>query len=197
MYSRDQLIFIQGFDKARLSHQVMPNKEGLNARAIRASNHAERKNHMNKSILTVALACLALTGFAAAASGHEEDEQPREPVYGPRGQQVESRQDVRYDGREQYRQAQGGSGLGREVDHLNRMLQHVEREMRRYPATRSVRRQFQHLRAEAYELNNQFRRGEQYYNRRRVRAQIAHMHDELHDVEEDLHVPAAEFYQWR
>ncbi len=76
------------------------------------------------------------------------------------------------------------------------MLQHVEREMRRYRPDRHIRRQYQHIRAEAYELNNQFRRGAQYYDRRRLRAQIAHMHSELHHIEEELHVPANEYYQW-
>ena len=77
------------------------------------------------------------------------------------------------------------------------MLQHVEREMRRYRPDRHIRRQYQHIRAEAYELNILFRRGAQYYDRRRLRAQIAHMHSELHHIEEELHVPAHARYELR
>lgn len=88
------------------------------------------------------------------------------------------------------------SRLGSEVRHLNHMLRHVERSMHRSGATRHVWRQYRHIRAGARELNEQFRRGAQYYDRPRLLAQIRHMHDELHHIEEDLDVPAREYYQW-
>ena len=93
-----------------------------------------------------------------------------------------------------------GDGLGqlrREVNHLNRMIDHVRGEMRAYGAGRRIRAQYEHIRAEGYRLNNQFRRGEQYYDRRRVRAQIEHMRAELRQIERNLHVRANNLYQWR
>ncbi len=143
---------------------------------------------MNRTILTVAVTCLAFAGFRNVAWAHEDDEQDVQPVYQEYGQRS---------GHREFGRQPRGSRLDSEVHHLNRMLQHVEREMRRYRPDRHIRRQYQHIRAEAYELNHQFRRGAQYYDRRRLRAQIAHMHSELHHIEEDLHVPANEYYQWR
>lgn len=87
--------------------------------------------------------------------------------------------------------------MGDELQHLNGMLQHVERELRTYRADRHARSEFQHIRAEAYDLNNRFRRGEQYYDRRRVLGQIEHMHDELHHLEEEMRVPANLIFRWR
>lgn len=163
--------------------------------------------HMNKTILTVAVSCLALGGLSGIASAHEEDEQPPQvieqgvqygrPVYQANGQDPRYDRESRRDDDRVFDRRSGGDGLGREVDHLNRMLQHVEREMRRYRADRHIRGEFQHLRAEAYQLDNQFRRGAQFYDARRLRAQIAHMHDELHHIEEELHVPVNEFFAWR
>lgn len=69
--------------------------------------------------------------------------------------------------------------------------------MRRYRADGHIRGEFRHLRAEAYQLNNQFQRGAQFYDRRRLRAEVAHMHDGLHHIEEELHVPANLYFQWR
>lgn len=83
-----------------------------------------------------------------------------------------------------------------EVDHLNRMLAHVRNSMRRYGADRHAWQEYGHLQDEVRQINRQFRRGEQYYNRRRLRAQIEHMHDELHHLEEELKVPARFYYQW-
>ncbi|MDQ6861892.1 MAG: hypothetical protein M3032_12145 [Verrucomicrobiota bacterium] len=87
--------------------------------------------------------------------------------------------------------------MQRDVDHLNGMMDHVRREMRTYGAGRRIQYQYEHLRAEARQLNYQFQRGDQYYDRSRLRAQIRHMHEELHAIEQNLHVRANELYQWR
>jgi hypothetical protein len=84
-----------------------------------------------------------------------------------------------------------------EIDHLNRMLVHVQGELRRYGADRHIWSEYQHVRAEVWQLNNQFRRGEQFHNRRRLRAEIEPLHGELHHIEQELHVRANEWYQWR
>ena len=129
---------------------------------------------MNKNILAVVLTSLALVGFNQFATAHQEDEDH------PRHEDHE-----------------GGGRLAYEVNHLNQMLGHVQRELRRYGADRHIWSEYQHVRAEARQLNNQFNRGEQVYNRRRLRAEIEHMHGELHHIEQELHVRAEEWYRWR
>ncbi len=143
---------------------------------------------MNKNTLAVAFTGLALVSFGQLASAHEEDEDTSPPVY-------QQNNDPRYDARQQF--DRGGGRLRYEVDHLNRMLAHVQGELRRYRADRRIWGQYEHIRDEARRLNNQFRRGEQFYNRGQVRAQIEHMHDELHQIEQDLHVPSNAWYRWR
>ncbi len=158
---------------------------------------------MNKHILTVALTGLALTGFCQIASAHDEDEdnpqQGYQQSYDPRyadPRYVDPRNaDPRHSDHQEFDHR--GGGLEYEVDHLNRMVAHVQGELRQYGADRHMLREYQHVRDEAYQVSNQFRRGEQYYNRRRLRAQIEHMHNELHHIEQELHVPANAWYRWR
>ncbi len=154
---------------------------------------------MKKLIKFSAIVLLGMTCAALPAMAHENDEQDQqndERVYTPNAQFQ------RYDGnREGYdgRPRRRGDGLGqlqREVDHLNGMVAHVRNSMRRYGADRHMWQEYGHLQAEVRQLNSQFQRGEQYYNRSRLRAQIAHMHDELHHLEEELHMPSTNYFQW-
>jgi hypothetical protein len=133
---------------------------------------------MNKNIITVAFTSLALVSFNQFATAHENDED-----------------NPRHDRHQEFEH--NGGGLDYEIDHLNRMLGHVQRELRQYGADRHIWSEYQHVRGEAWRLNRQFRRGEQFYNRRQLRAEIEHMHDELHHIEQELHVRAQEWYQWR
>lgn len=163
---------------------------------------------MNNTFKLTTVAIVSLAGFALTTSAHEEDENvpPQQPVYEQQAVQ-RSYQDRVYDPNE--RRSDYGdnrvfehrrSGLGevqRDVEHMNGMMAHVEREMRKYRAGRHIWSEYGHLRAEASQLNNQFQRGEQYYDRRRLRGEIAHMHGELHHIEQELHVPAEGYYQWR
>ena len=156
-----------------------------------------------KKILTItAAAIMGVAGLAFTTSAHdpEENDQQRvdprrtdETIYDPRG---DDRQN--YDRRNYDRQKDWDAipRLRRQVDHLNRMLDHVRAEMRDYGANRRIWAHYEHIRAEAWQLNNDFRRGVQYYDRRRLRAQIEHMHDELHSIEGQLHVRADRYYRW-
>ncbi len=151
---------------------------------------------MKKIITTSATALLSLAGFALTATAHEEDENipQQQPIYEQRGD--DRRSD--YGDHRVFEHRRSGLGeLQREVDHMNGMMAHVEREMREYRAGRHIWSEYGHLRAEAAQLNNQFRRGEQYYDRHRLRAEIQHMHGELHHIEQELHARAEGYYQWR
>lgn len=146
-----------------------------------------------KQIITKALAAImGVAGLAITASAqedHEHVERQRESAYERRGPRFEDRRVFEHEDR--------GSRLDREVRHLNRMLAHVRAEMRASGANRRLWYQYQHIQNEAYRLNRMFRRGVQYYDRRRVRAQIEHMHDELHQIELQLRLRANRYYQWR
>lgn len=158
------------------------------------------KTNMKKIITITAAAVIGLGGLALTASAHEQDENVQENVEQQRNQETVYERGPRYDDRRVFERRKDQDPIGRlnrEVDHLNRMVDHVRAEMREYRADRHVRSEFEHLRAEAYDLNNQFRRGVQYYDRRRLRAQIEHMHGELHHIEQEMHVRADGYYQWR
>ncbi len=176
---------------------------------------------MNKPITIAAISLLSLTGLAFTALAHEEDEEIQarldqqrrveqqrlqQATYEQRGEPSDDRrvyeQRPGADDHQVFQGRQGGrqDGLGRlqrDVDHLNRMMNSVGAKMGAYGASRRARAQYEHLRAEARQLNNQFQRGEQYYNRSRIRSQIAHMHDELHQIEQNLRFRQADIYQWR
>ena len=166
---------------------------------------------MNKYILPFAVTGLALLSFGQLASAHEEDEINPRRVYQNEDPRYDTTRDndsryndwryndsryndSRYDRRDR---VERGGRLQYEVDHLNRMLAHVDRELRTYRADRRIWSEYRHIRAEARDLNARFRRGEQYYDRWRVRSQIHHMHDELHQIEERLQARATDWYQWR
>lgn len=152
---------------------------------------------MKKLIILTAVAVLGLTGFALKAAAHDDDERieqprPQEPIYEDRGPRFDDRR------RSDRRKDPDPIGrLNREVEHLNRMVEHVGGEMRAYGADRRIYYRYQHIRDEASRLNSMFQRGVQYYDRRRIREQIEHMHAELHQIEQDLHVRADGYYQWR
>lgn len=140
-----------------------------------------------------------------------EQERIQQQSYDPRGidspddRQVYEGRDVRqgandhqvFDRRQDGRRRDGLGQLQRDVDHLNQMMDSVRGKMSAYGANRRVRFQFEHLRAEARQLNNQFRRGDQYYNRSRLRAEIGHMHEELHQIEQNLHFRPEDIFRWR
>jgi len=156
-----------------------------------------------KKILTItAAAIMGVAGLAFTTSAHdpEENDQQRvdprrtdETIYDPRGDDRQNYDRRNYDSQKDW---DAIPRLRRQVDHLNRMLDHVRAEMRDYGANRRIWAHYEHIRAEAWQLNNDFRRGVQYYDRRRLRAQIEHMHDELHGLEEQLHVRADRYYRW-
>lgn len=178
---------------------------------------------MNKIFTITVATVLSFTGVALTASAHDEEEEAarleqqrieqqriQQTVYERGGVRtnIDERQGDEGPGYErrpgaddhqvfQERRGGGGGGLRREVDHLNRMMARVGDQLRTYGGGRRVRAQYEHLRAEASELNNQFQRGDQYYDRRRIRGQIEHMHAELHQIEQNMRVPVAQYYQWR
>jgi len=161
-----------------------------------------------KKILTItAAAIMGVAGLAFTAAAHDPEEndqqrvdprRPDETISDQRGDDRQNYDGQNYDRRnyDRHKDWDAIPRLRRQVDHLNRMLDHVRSEMRDYRADRRIWAHYEHIRAEAWQLNNDFRRGVQYYDRRRLRAQIEHMHDELHSIEGQLHVRADRYYRW-
>lgn len=152
---------------------------------------------MKRALACTILSLLSLTGLGVTALAHEEDEdRPIDPQRRQADYQ-DDREQSRYDGDRHSDREDRGNRLNYEVDHLNRMSAHVNRELRNYGAGRGLLRKYQHVQEEVSQLNNQFRRGEQFYNRRQLHAEVEHIHGELHGIEQALHVRANDLYQWR
>ncbi len=125
---------------------------------------------MKKFLKLTTVVLLGLTCATFTAVAHEDDEEDeleaQERVYQPEAtfQRYETNREV--DQRRNYRRRDGLGRLQREVDHVNAMLAHVRNSMRRYGASRDAWRHYEHVQGEVRQINRQFRRGEQYYNRR-------------------------------
>src|SRR5207302_4655360 len=121
---------------------------------------------MKKIIAITAAAIMGVAGLALTASAHEPEENDQVRV-DPR-RTDETIYDTRGDDRRVFERQKDWDAvprLRRQVDHLNRMLDHVRAEMRAYGANRRIWSQYEHIRAEAWQLNNDFRRGVQFYDR--------------------------------
>jgi len=124
---------------------------------------------MKTGILVIALA-LALSGTAAFAQ--QSDRDYHRVAYST------SRRD----------------SLERQVNHVNRMLEHVRWQVRHYRADWRIRRNVQQISNEVDRLNHRFRGGD--YDRRRLRSDVDRLHDRLHGIEQQLHVRSHDYYRW-
>ena len=100
-----------------------------------------------------------------------------------------------FTGQERFYHPPAVDRLRGEVNHLNRMMTHVERALRTYRAPKPIWREYEHVRQEAAVVNLQLR--SKAIDRFRLRSEIERMHKELHQIEEELHVPAQQQYSWR
>src|SRR5205085_10651262 len=117
---------------------------------------SRNRGNMKKIIPIAAVAVLSLGGFAIKASAHDPEEridQQRtdETVYEDRG--------PRFDDRGQWRRKDPDplGGLNREVEHLNRMIDHFSAELRASRADRRLWYRYRPIRDEADRLNDLFR----------------------------------------
>ena len=124
---------------------------------------------MKTAILTIALAT-ALTGATAVA------------------------QDYRYDHRSVAYYSSSRDSLDRHIDHLNRMLNHVRWEVRRYHADWRIRREVDQISREVDRVNYRFRHGS--IRRWGLRHEVDRLHDRLHGIEQRLRVRSRDYYRW-
>jgi hypothetical protein len=131
---------------------------------------------MKKSTVFFALLAAGLAGLFAAASAYAQEENS-------------------VPGSGQYYRPPAVDRLMAEVTHLNRMMAHVERLLKTYRAPQAISRKYEHVKQEAASVNSQLR--SKAIDRVRLRSEIERMHKELHQIEEELHVPAPQQYSWR
>jgi hypothetical protein len=131
---------------------------------------------MKKSTVFCAVVVVGLAGFGVTASGQDDE----------RGM---------INGHEQFYHPIPVDRLRNEVNHLNRMMTYVERALRTYRAPKPILGEYEHVRKEAAVVNLQLR--SKAIDRFRLGKDIEHMHAELHHIEERLHIPVQEYYQWR
>ena len=87
------------------------------------------------------------------------------------------------------------SRVDSEMNQLNRMLGNVRWQLRNYKKGPQFRERFNHTAHDIDKLNAEFRSGT--YDRRRLLGEIVRLHNELHQIEVDLHVKKADLYLWR
>lgn len=139
----------------------------------------------NKNLFIIALTGLAIVSASQMTSARDQDDESSRGYQQNRG---DDNRDSDHD---------RGYRIDREINHLNRMLSYVELKMRRYGANRHIWGEFQDVRTDVRRLNNQYHNSDQYQDRRRLRAQIEHIRNDLHHIERELHIRASEWYQWR
>jgi hypothetical protein len=131
---------------------------------------------MKTSTIFCTIFAVGLAGFGVVASGQDDE----------RGM---------INGREQFYHPIPVDRLRNEVNHLNHMMTHVERALRTYRAPKPIWLEYEHVRKEAAVINLQLQ--SKAIDRFRLGKDIEHMHAELHHIEEELHLPAQAYYQWR
>src|SRR6266704_1479910 len=81
-----------------------------------------------------------------------------------------------YDQRSQYMPARHNRA-GSEINHINRMLAHVQGQMARYGANWRIRREVRHISGEVNRVNWEYQNGR--FNCYHMRDQIDHIHTEI------------------
>jgi hypothetical protein len=81
-----------------------------------------------------------------------------------------------------------------QINHVNRMLAHIQGRMARYGADWRTRREVRHISSEVNRVNWKYRTGN--FDWYRLRREIEHIHNELHHVELRLQFRANDYYRW-
>jgi hypothetical protein len=139
---------------------------------------------MKTLILSMALAT-ALTGVTALAEDYRHDDRRGDDWRNDDRRGDDRRSEYSHDRRD---------GLEPYVRHLNRMLEHVRWEVRRYHSDWRIRREVEQISSETDRINRRFRSGD--YNGWRLRREVERLHERLHAIEQRLQVSSRDFYRW-
>ena len=89
----------------------------------------------------------------------------------------------------------GGYRIGREVEHLNRMLNHVRGEARQSNVGWRTRSEIERVSSRVAEVNNRFRSG--HFNPGWLHNRIEQLHSDLHSIEVRLSGRSNNYYRWQ
>jgi hypothetical protein len=107
---------------------------------------------------------------------------------------AEYRDDYRNDGLDAYSHERHDGGLEYQINKMNRMLNHVRWELRRYGAGWRLRREVSGISREVDRINWRYRRNE--FDRSRLRSEVESVRGRLHGIEVRLRVREGEFFRW-
>jgi len=98
-----------------------------------------------------------------------------------------------YDQRSRYMPGRHNQAAS-EINHINRMLAHIQGQMARYGADWRTRREVRHISGEVNHVNWEYQTGRfSWYH---LRSEIEHIHNELHKVELRLRFRPNDYYRW-
>ena len=87
----------------------------------------------------------------------------------------------------------GDSRLGYQIERMNRMLNHVQGEVRRYGANWRTRRDVARISNEVSRINWRYRHNQDHW---RLAREVERVRAELRNIEVRLHVRSGEFFRW-
>jgi hypothetical protein len=151
------------------SRSQMPHD--LNVFGRSTSNDPKKELQMKKFILSVALATTVTGATAFAHENSQYRDEVRPAAY-----------------------VEGRESLERHINHLNRMLEHVRSQTRRYHASWRLRREIEDISREVSRVNWRFRHNS--FHRSGLRREVDRLHERLHSIEEQLHVRSRDYYRW-
>jgi hypothetical protein len=140
----------------------------LNAAGASPSNPANKVD-MKKLVLVITLA-LGIVGASAFAA------------------------DYRDDNRMAYSSDRRGGPLDYQINRMNRMLNHVRGEVRRYRGDWRLRRQVDVISREVDRINWRYRHNQ--FDRYRLRREVESVRQRLRSIEVQLHVRSGDFFRW-
>ena len=102
--------------------------------------------------------------------------------------------DYRDDNRMAYSSDRRGGPLEYQINRMNRMLNHVRGEVRRYRGDWRLRRQVDVISREVDRINWRYRHNQ--FDRYRLRREVESVRQRLRSIEVQLHVRSGDFFRW-
>jgi hypothetical protein len=102
--------------------------------------------------------------------------------------------DYRDDNRMAYSSDRRGGPLEYQINRMNRMLNHVRGEVRRYRGDWRLHRQVDVISREVDRINWRYRHNQ--FDRYRLRREVESVRQRLRNIEVRLHVRSGDFFRW-
>jgi len=102
--------------------------------------------------------------------------------------------DYRDDNRMAYSSDRRGGPLEYQINRMNRMLNHVQGEVRRYSAGWRLRHEVDAISRQVDRINWRYRHNQ--FDRYRLRREVESVRQRLRSIEVRLHVRSGDFFRW-